>query len=90
MNSNTSSEAESGGSPDRKADSGVDLSTTEVSSEAESVAASSDSLDSGGGEAVSSNRSVTLPSKLDIKQIDWDELDDLLQVGSCDNKIQVS
>lgn len=25
-------------------------------------------------------KSLTLPHKLDIKQIDWDELDDLLQV----------
>ncbi|XP_046667751.1 uncharacterized protein LOC124359227 [Homalodisca vitripennis] len=61
-------------------DSGVDLSTAGASSEVDSgggsVMTSRDSLDS----VTPSNKSLTLPTKLDIKQIDWDELDDLLQV----------
>lgn len=60
-------------------DSGVDLSTTGASSDGEvegGAASEAECLDGAGVV----NKFLTLPTKLDIKQIDWDELDELLQV----------
>lgn len=60
-------------------DSGVDLSTTGASSDGEvegGAGSEAECLDGGGVV----NKFLTLPPKLDIKQIDWDELDELLQV----------
>lgn len=60
-------------------DSGVDLSTTGTSSDGEvEVGAASEAECLDGAGVV--NKFLTLPTKLDIKQIDWDELDELLQV----------
>lgn len=60
-------------------DSGVELSTVSTGSDTGSE------TDSGGGDSVTDSvtspaKCLTLPSKLNIKQIEWDELDDLLQV----------
>jgi Ras association domain-containing protein 2/4 len=59
-----SSDTESGKECD-----GVTCSNETCGSETSSAAAAENKL-----------KSLTLPHKLDIKQIDWDELDDLLQV----------
>lgn len=57
-------------------------SDTESGKECDGVTCSSEACDSETSSASAGNklRSLTLPHKLDIKQIDWDELDELLQV----------
>lgn len=62
-------------SPERKDDSGVEMSTSTTSSDTNNETEGYSIQ-----ESAVTNRAVTLPSKLDIKQIDWDELDELLQV----------
>lgn len=58
-------------------------SDNESGKECDGVNCSSETCDSETSNAQAGNKlkSLTLPHKLDIKQIDWDELDDLLQVG---------
>lgn len=34
------------------------------------------------------HKSLTLPSKLDVKQLEWDEIDDLLQIKQFDETAQ--
>jgi hypothetical protein len=58
-------------------------SDTEVGKDCDGVTCSSETCDSEASSATSAEnklKSLTLPHKLDIKQINWDELDDLLQV----------
>lgn len=58
-------------------------SDAENAKDCDRVTCSSETCGSETSSAVSSEqklKSLTLPHKLDIKQIDWDELDDLLQV----------
>lgn len=57
-------------------------SENESGKECDAVTCSSETCDSETSSVPTGNKvkSVTLPHKLDIKQIDWDELDDLLQV----------
>jgi hypothetical protein len=55
----------------------------EVDKDCDGVSCSNETCDSGTPSATLSEnklKSLTLPHKLDIKQINWDELDDLLQV----------
>lgn len=60
--------------------------TLEVSKSDTGIESGSDSIDSSLSDSDPSSpknvmpKSVTLPSKLDVKNMDWDELDDLLQV----------
>lgn len=56
---------------------------TEVDKDCDGVTCSNETCDSERSSATSAEnklKSLTLPHKLDIKQINWDELDDLLQV----------
>jgi hypothetical protein len=56
---------------------------TEVDKDCDGVTCSDKTCDSETSSATSAEnklKSRTLPHKLDIKQINWDELDDLLQV----------
>jgi Ras association domain-containing protein 2/4 len=58
-------------------------SVAESAKDCDGVTCSSETCESETSSALSSEhklKSLTLPHKLDIKQIDWDELDDLLQV----------
>lgn len=58
-------------------------SVAESAKDCDGVTCSSETCGSDSSSAMSSEhklKSLTLPNKLDIKQIDWDELDDLLQV----------
>lgn len=55
-------------------------STENTSSEDNSDASSEQSCQSSESSLSPSQKCLTLPPKLDIKQIDWDELDELLQV----------
>ncbi|XP_026461926.1 uncharacterized protein LOC113363657 [Ctenocephalides felis] len=67
---------------DKNLDSGISsMSSTEnTSSEDNSDASSEQSCQSSESSLSPSQKCLTLPPKLDIKQIDWDELDELLQV----------
>lgn len=56
---------------------------TEVDKDCDGVTCSNETCDSETSIATSAEnklKSLTLPHKLDIKRINWDELDDLLQV----------
>jgi hypothetical protein len=57
-------------------------SDTEGGKECDGVTCSDETCDSVTSSAPAGNKlkSLSLPHKLDIKQINWDELDDLLQV----------
>lgn len=58
-------------------------SVAESAKDCEGITCSRETCGSETSSAMSSehkHKSLTLPHKLDIKQIDWDELDDLLQV----------
>lgn len=70
----------------------TDISLTESISY-DSVSVSSDlPLDPGSAssskEVSPEHRSLTLPSKLDVKQLEWDDIDDLLQVKQYDENAQ--
>lgn len=69
----------------------TDISLTESISY-DSVSVSSDlpsPVSSGSSKEVSpEHKSLTLPSKLDVKQLEWDDIDDLLQVKQFDENAQ--
>lgn len=61
----------------------ISYDTVSVSSDLPSPISSSSSK-----EVSPEHKSLTLPSKLDVKQLEWDEIDDLLQVKQYDENAQ--
>lgn len=57
----------------------ISYDTVSVSSDLPSPVSSSSSK-----EVSPEHKSLTLPSKLDVKQLEWDDIDDLLQVKQFD------
>jgi len=57
----------------------ISYDTVSVSSDLPSPGSSSSSK-----EVSPEHKSLTLPSKLDVKQLEWDDIDDLLQVKQFD------
>lgn len=61
----------------------ISYDTVSVSSDLPSPVSSSSSK-----EVSPEHKSLTLPSKLDVKQLEWDDIDDLLQVKQYDENAQ--
>lgn len=61
----------------------ISYDTASVSSDLPSPGSSSSSK-----EVSPDHKSLTLPSKLDVKQLEWDDIDDLLQVKQYDENAQ--